>query len=128
MPLDIKVFQVLDEIARRHKIKALMWAEAAWGDTKYQSRISELRGLLKSAGDDEPTYTRVFSHDKMFALASGLRELIGAETLVRAIADRLRYVDSLDARDRVVLLAAALPAQKTMAAEAALAKILLTRK
>ena len=43
--IKINAFQILDDIAKKHNVKAQAWAKAAFGKPIFSSRISELRKL-----------------------------------------------------------------------------------
>ncbi len=105
--INIDAFRLLDEIRDQHNIKIVEWAEATWGSSKYQSRISELRG--KARGKD---IHRICSCDKAFMLVKGLQEIIDPIILCQEVAARIEERHDLSSIEKCFMLVAVAPPQE----------------
>jgi len=89
--LPIKVFQELDQLTVKHGVTLTAWAKATWPKKnnagKYQSRLSEMRGVAEKVGEgfsQEEAY-QLKSGGRRWTLAfciaaiEGLKKLIGGE-------------------------------------------------
>ena len=97
--INIRVFGVLDTIARKNSLKYKDWAEKAWGHPKYQSRISELKRKLS---EPDEKVGRAFTIEKCFDLLNGLKESLGGELVTREMKKMLNKAKTQ--RERAILL------------------------
>jgi len=105
--VSIRVFEVLDQIRKDHKIKTNDWAVAAYGHKKYQSRISELRRKLRlSDFSEQDDVGRAFSSSKCMALLNGLIKLLGGDIMAKELIKLLEKAKTKKERMLLLVMAA----------------------
>lgn len=114
--INISAFGFLDDIAKNHTVKARVWAKAAWQDERYASRISELRKLLEQSksGIIDEKVGRVLSADKLYALLSGLKSILGGDTVKKELKDKLSKVKTEREKNLILIMAAEDDDQKSI--------------
>ena len=87
--LNLRLFDVLDRLRKRHKIKDIEWAEKS--DLKYSSRISELRKMANHArrGEGYSEVGRAFPVGKAVALINGLKVLVGGNLVKKELLEAI---------------------------------------
>jgi hypothetical protein len=89
--LNIRLFEILDEVRLTHRWKSGDWADASGVDA---ARLSELRRLAKSIRRGQTEKLGVlWTYDRFISLLTGLEKLIGAETLKKELLNRIHNVD-----------------------------------
>jgi len=91
--IDIKIFEILDEIADQYGVQAQKWAKAAGIPN---SRISDCRNLAMGK-----RVKRAFTVVRAAELVQGLNQLIGEDNLAREI---LKRIEKLKDRKQRLLL------------------------
>ena len=112
--MDIKIFEIMDKIRERKKIRNKQWAKAAWGDERCISRISEIRKIAKlnKLAMDRQQVGRSFSFSKFLSLVNGLKNIIGSETFIKELIKAIEKPNSnLSNRDKIFLIISVLPQQ-----------------
>jgi len=106
--IKINAFQILDDIAKKHNVKAQAWAKAAFGKPIFSSRISELRKLhtQHETGEYGEKVGRVLSADKLKALLDGLKKIIGGDVVRKELIDKLAAVKTDMERNMILLMVA----------------------
>ena len=98
--IDIKIFSLLNEIARSHGISAVEWASAA--EIRIPS-ISELRNLVTHAKVAPTLKTgRACTFEKLNQLAIGLRKLVGDKLVTQRLLEYAEKEVNID--KKIVLL------------------------
>lgn len=108
---DISVFGVLDSVRAKNGIKDLQWAKFAFGDQKYQSRISELRKML----NNQEGVGRAFSVKKSRQLIGALKQILGVDKLKQEVLSEIKKV--ADPVNRLQLMIEVLPREDLQTAE-----------
>lgn len=97
-------FAVLNDIAKKHRVKGQDWAKATWGKPAYSSRISELRRMLKmDVAGDLAGIGRALTADKLKALSDGLKIIIGGDIVRKELIEKLNAVKT-DLEKNLILL------------------------
>jgi len=94
--VNIDIFNALDDIRDKYDVKAGEWARVAWGNKTYQTRISELRNLI-----------RPFTYKKCVTLTEALRQIIGDKNMAKALLELIKKSDQVD--ERMILYCLAIP-------------------
>lgn len=101
--ISLEIFQILDSIAKNHKLADFQWGMAAG---MFSSRISEIRGLSKGKYLNKKI-DRIFSISKCVALVQGLIHLLGGEPVRKEL---IRALDkSKSSREIALILTLAFP-------------------
>lgn len=105
--IKITAFELLNEIARKHSVKAQAWAAAAWGDKKFASRISELRKLqTQHTVGDAAKVGRVLSAEKLQSLLNGLKTILGGDLVRKDLVDKIATVKSEREKNLILIMVA----------------------
>jgi hypothetical protein len=112
----ISAFAILNDIAKSNNVKPREWANKAWGDPRYASRISELRKLYKLSisGNDGEKTGRVLSADKLQALLNGLTLILGGDVMKKELIKKLDKAKSEREKNLILLMAADEQEQKSI--------------
>jgi hypothetical protein len=104
--LNMKVFEVLDEVATRHRVSDTLWAKES--GLKYQPRIAELRkkAELERIGDagGMKDVGRAFSVTKCKSLLDALKRIVGSNIVNKEILNLIDRVDSMKEKNMLMLL------------------------
>ncbi|HUS89198.1 MAG TPA: hypothetical protein VMW91_07515 [Desulfosporosinus sp.] len=107
--VDIKLFDVLLDIADYHGVSYGDWAEAS---QTHQSRISELKKIsrMMKLGRNHKDVGRAVSIVKIHALYNGLAKILGENVVTN---DLKKVIDSVKTtKDRILLLSIMTPKEK----------------
>jgi hypothetical protein len=107
--ISILAFGILNDIATLHQVKAKEWARESWGNDDFVSRISELRKLYnleKSGQSDTEKVGRVLSAEKAQSLLTGLKAILGADTVKHELLRKLKTVKTDRERNLILVMAA----------------------
>lgn len=107
--ISMRVFEVLDQIARMNNITDGRWAKAS--GLQYAPRVAELRQKAKlerlSGTDEAKKVGRAFNAKKCENLVKGLTVILGRETVNKNLLDLIKNADSQD--ERLLLMVLAMP-------------------
>lgn len=107
--ISILAFGILNDIATLHQVKAKEWARESWVNDDFVSRISELRKLYnleKSGQSDTEKVGRVLSAEKAQSLLTGLKAILGADTVKQELLRKLKTVKTDRERNLILVMAA----------------------
>jgi len=120
----IQIFEGMDSILLRHGKTATEWAEAAWGNPKLSSRISELRLRAQMVREGQiPTIKRAFSVKKCASLLTGLQILLGDELVTKEIKKLLELAK--DTTERMILMVLSIPRKDKVRFEKLISALIL---
>jgi hypothetical protein len=103
MKINVRVFDMLDSIAKRHHISDVNWAEAS---RIRRPTIPELRRISKvtAAAGDFTGIKRACTLEKILQLYAGLSAQIGSAIINRALKDYLNTESDQNIRLQLLLL------------------------
>jgi len=114
MDVDIKLFEILCAVAKEHGVTDIKWAKESWGKEASQSRIGELRQILRLINDQGLSQAeasskvgRRWSLQKCCQTTKGLRAIVGEQVVQRRMAEAIRQ--EKDPCMRLHLMVEALP-------------------
>ena len=95
MRLDIEVFEILESIRRSEGISIAAWAKASG---MQRPRIHETRTYVQQRrqGVDNPRTGAVWTYDKFFQLAAGLRKIMGKAKFLAEINQKISEATDVD--------------------------------
>jgi hypothetical protein len=105
--LSMRVFEVLDEVATRHRVSDTLWARES--GLKYQPRVNELRkkAKLERQGDSKgmKDVGRAFSVTKCKGMLDALKRIIGADIVNKEILNLIERVTTTKEKNMLLMLA-----------------------
>ena len=105
--ITLEFFDIMLDIAETNDIAHKDWAAAAWGNSAYASRISELKSISRLKKNQKTG--RRFSSEKCFKLLAGLETLVEKKKLRAEIRTRIKQIP--DPRGQIHLLVNSAPDQ-----------------